>query len=71
MFGSNPFLIAAVAVVAPKAAINVLFCLNSGKFLNNDSIRNVSNTISYETELFFLDELNSSLNNLVETNNEK
>ena len=38
IFGSKPFLMAAVAVVAPNAAIKVSFCLKSGKFLNNDSI---------------------------------
>ena len=32
MLGFRPFLIAAVAVVAPNVAIKVLFCLKSGKF---------------------------------------
>ena len=38
MLGSKPFFMAAVAVVAQNAAISVLFCLKSGKFLNKDYI---------------------------------
>jgi len=38
IFGFKPFLVAAVAVVAPKVAIKVLFCLKSGKFLMSDSM---------------------------------
>ena len=34
----NPASVAALTVEFPKTAILVLFCLKSGKFLNNESI---------------------------------
>ena len=36
IFSFNPDSSTAVAVVGPKAAIKVEFCLKSGKFLSND-----------------------------------
>ena len=38
MSSFNPAFLIASAVVGPKQAIRVLFCLNFGKFLNKDLI---------------------------------
>jgi len=38
MLHFNPAAVAALTVEFPNTAIRVLFCLNSGKFLNKESI---------------------------------
>ena len=38
MFSVSPESLTALAVVGPKAPMMVLFCLNSGKFLNREAI---------------------------------
>src|SRR6218665_2617260 len=47
------FFTTAFAVVGPKAAITVVFCLKSGKFLNNDSIPPGLKNTSISYAVFF------------------